>query len=174
MNRSVKCILCGICAAFLLFSAGCGDDKQKTAAPTVENKVITLDEKPRKLSYLAVVSSSPVTTDDLKAIGNSLISKAGKDKNVFVSFSDTDLKGVPYTYGSMQRVDGKVSEAIRVNKTWENKPKDSDYKTFLRYQDFMIKNPKASYTDFVVSYQSGLTPDAAKASVDKVQQWILQ
>lgn len=151
--------------------AGCGTEATQSNVATPQHKVFTTDSKTQKTAYLVVVQDAPVTEEQLEKIGQDQID-ATKTKNVFVNFSDTDVAGIPYTYGSMQSIDGKVTKNLRINKDWANKPTEDDYKLYTLYTKYIQQNPQGSYEDFVGSYSGAPSAAEAKASVDKVHAWI--
>lgn len=113
--------------------AGCGSDSgtAQSSVATPQHKVFTTDSKSQKTAYLVVVQDAPVTEEQLEKIGQEQID-AAKTKNVFVSFSDTDVAGIPYTYGSMQRVNDKITKNFRLQKNWANSPR----KTIIRFTSY--------------------------------------
>lgn len=150
---------------------GCSTEATQSNVATPQHKVFTTDSKTQKTAYLVVVQDAPVTEEQLEKIGQNQID-ATKTKNVFVNFSDTDVAGIPYTYGSMQSIDGKVTKNLRINKDWANKPTEDDYKLYTLYTKYIQQNPQGSYEDFVGSYSGAPSAAEAKASVDKVHAWI--
>lgn len=115
---------------------GCGTEATQSNVATPQHKVFTTDSKTQKTAYLVVVQNAPVTEEQLEKIGQDQID-ATKTKNVFVNFSDTDVAGIPYTYGSMQSIDGKVTKNLRINKDWANKPTEDDYKLYTLYTKYI-------------------------------------
>ena len=153
--------------------AGCGPDSgtAQSSVATPQHKVFTTDSKSQKTAYLVVVQDAPVTEEQLEKIGQEQID-AAKTKNVFVSFSDTDVAGIPYTYGSMQRVNDKITKNFRLQKNWANKPTEDDYKVYVLFTKYIQQNPQGTYDDFVGSYSGAPSAAEAKAAVDKVHAWI--
>lgn len=177
-------ILCAMLAVISV--SGCGSDNtsEKPTSNTTQSdvampnyKTITTEKKANKVVYLAVIQDAPVSQEQLEKVGNALFTTAQSTtnaKNIFVNFSDTDVSGVPYTYGSMQTVNGKVTTNIHLDKDWNNKPSERDYKTYMLYNQFLQKNPQGTYEDFVNSYSGAPSSDEVKTAVEKVQNWILQ
>lgn len=182
-SKLAVAILCAMLVAVSV--AGCGSNggsapaKSSTSQSDVampNYKAIKTDQKANKVAYLAVIQDAPVTEAQLEKVGEALFTTAQsttKAKNVFVEFTDTDIEGIPHTYGGMQTVNGKVTKNIRVgDKDWSKKPTENDYKVYTLYSKFLQSNPKGSYDDFVNSYSGAPSAADVKASVDKVQSWI--
>ncbi|WP_296813831.1 hypothetical protein [uncultured Megasphaera sp.] len=170
--KTIASVLCALFAAASL--VGCGSDSGNTSQSNVTapaHKVFTTDSKTQKTAYLVVVQDAPVTEEQLEKLGQEQIDDT-KTKNVFVNFSDTDVAGIPYTYGSMQSINGKITKNFKLNKDWANKPTEDDYKIYTLYTKYIMQNPQGSYDDFVVSYSGAPSAAEAKASVDKVHAWI--
>lgn len=170
-SKTIASVLCALFAAASL--AGCGSDSgnAQSSVSTPQHKVFTTDYKTQKTAYLVVVQDAPVTEEQLEELGKAQID-ATKTPNVFVSFSDTDVAGIPYTYGSMQRVNDKITKNFRLNKDWANKPTEDDYKIYTLYTKYIMQNPQGTYDDFVDSYSGAPSAAEAKAAVDKVHAWI--
>lgn len=181
-SKLAAALLCAVIATISV--AGCGSDtgksspQPKTTQSDVampEYQAITTDKKSNKVAYLAVIKDTPVSEAQLEKVGNALFTTAQSTtgaKNVFVNFSDTDVAGVPYSYGSMQTVNGKVTKNIRVDKDWDNKPSENDYKVYILYTKFLQNNPNGTYDDFVSSYSGAPSAADAKASIEKVHNWV--
>lgn len=176
-------ILCAMLAVVSVAGCGPGDNSTPAKSDTSQSdaampnyKAIKTDQKANKVTYLAVIQDAPVTDAQLEKVGNALITTAQsttKAKNVFIEFTDTDVEGIPHTYGSMQTVNGKVTKNFRVDgKDWSKKPTEDDYKMYTLYSKFLQSNPKGSYDDFIASYSGAPSAADAKATVDKVQAWI--
>ena len=71
------------------------------------------------MAYIAIIPDSSVTKDQLEKISQEVFDKAKKENpkatNLFVSFTDTDIDGVPYTYGQIQsinEIDGGITKCF--------------------------------------------------------------
>lgn len=182
-------VAASLCALLAVISiGGCGSNSSSSnpnstqqtssSASSSNYKLVLSDKRPTKMAYIAIVPDSPVTKDQLEKISQEVFEKAKKENpkatNLFVSFTDTDIEGIPYTYGQIQSINGKVSETLHIDKDWTKKPSERDYKTYILYNKFIQQNPKASYEDFVNSYQDAPSADEIKSSVEKVQAWIMK
>lgn len=188
MKKSML-VAASLCALLSIVSiGGCSSDSSSSNSSSSQQtssnvsssnyKLVLSDKRPTKMAYIAIIPDSSVTKDQLEKISQEVFDKAKKENpkatNLFVSFTDTDIDGVPYTYGQIQSINGKVSESLHIDKDWSKKPTERDYRTYILYNKFLQQNPKASYEDFVNSYQDSPSADEIKASVEKVQAWIMK
>lgn len=154
---------------------GCGDDSSSTESSkntALQYNTVAIEEKANKAVYVVIVKDAPVTEEQLVGIGNKLIDES-KGKNVFVNFTDTDIEGIPYTYGKVENVNGNTKEHFTLNKEWDKKPVEDDYKKYVLYNKFLLANPSGTYEDFVNSYQDKPSAEDIKNSVEKVENWLL-
>lgn len=188
MKKSML-VAASLCALLAVVSiGGCSSDSSSSNSSSSQQtssnvsssnyKLVLSDKRPTKMAYIAIIPDSSVTKNQLEKISQEVFDKAKKENpkatNLFVSFTDADIDGVPYTYGQIQSINGKVSESLHIDKDWSKKPTDRDYRTYILYNKFLQQNPKASYEDFVNSYQDAPSADEIKASVEKVHAWIMK
>lgn len=180
MKHILKLTILFLFALLTLTIVGCGSSSNNEKSPNIKvpaYQTIVTDKRSSKIAYLVVIKEAPLAKGQLEQIGTELLQKTNDEnpnlKNVFISFSDTDIEGIPYTYGQMQSIAGKTESSIRVNKNWEQKPTERDYRAYMVYQKYLTNNPNATYEEFANNYKNAPSANEIKSIVEKVEAWII-
>lgn len=165
-------------AVMAFFIAGCSSAPEK---PSVSFEVMDEEALSNDRQKAVVMVSEKVSNQQLEEIAKYYVAKESEDKYIsdcYVSFTDTDEDGIPYTLGQVKwnsKEEKFTENNLRADsKDWSTRPTKEEYELYDDLLDYLRESDldeDAATAAFAAERNTSV--EAVNAAFEKVTLWIM-